>query len=125
MEEKYFKVTWKDGKIEYLQGISIADALVRAGHDPYNSSIIDEWSVEAGGLPTKYQEIIILHYDGSLKHKLLYNQGGVFGDSIRNEVIERAPDIDGDLIRIVAFNRIYKYFITISPFQIVCKIIPE
>jgi len=125
MEEKYFKVIWKTQKVEYLHGISIQDAFMRVGYNPDEILNVDEWDGVTGGLPVSHKEIIIMdNYDG-IKHKLLYGQGGEFADAIRKEIYTKAPDVDGDLIRIEAFNTVYQYFIMILPFQIVCRSIPE
>lgn len=124
MEEKYYKITWKDNKIEYLKGNSISDAFIKAGYSDGALSAIDSWE-EANGLPMNKKEVIILNHDGSLKHEFLCNHDGIFVNNIREEISNRAPDFDGDLIEIEMMNQKHQYFVTVSPFQIICRRMPN
>lgn len=119
MEEKYFKVKWKCGCVEYIRGTSLQEALFNSGYCADEECNIKD-SVEATTLPNKNKEVVILNGDKSHFAEFMYNQHNPIADGIRQMVDERDPDFDGDVITLELDRSVYRYTIFIEPLRILC-----
>lgn len=120
MGEKYFQIKWKDNKVDYLKGTSISDAFRKAGYGGSAINAIDTWT-ETPILPVNHKEIVILNSDGKGEVTFYPHEHGLLVDAIREEILKRSPDYDGDMIKVNICGREYEYIIIMNPFQVICK----
>jgi hypothetical protein len=106
----WYRVEWRDGKIEYIRGESISDAFMKAGYGGGAVKAIDNWC-EAKELPMELKTMLLI--EGGSKGSEISK-----GSEFHRQALAKI-DVANKKVTIVCYNNRWDCEVAIEPFVII------